>query len=84
MALDLNHENLPVYFQEWKESLNLHVKAGSIAKQDAETQIPVIVCTAGLAVIKLACHFQYGENQDDPKTMLSKIKDHYKSHQASL
>ena len=79
--LDLRHDNLSVHFDEWKESIELYLKASGISKQDNETKSAIILHTAGTDVIKLSRQFKFNdqEDPDDPQVLMSKVEEYCKS-----
>ena len=56
-ALDISHDNLSLYFQEWKRELNLYMRAIGLAKQDNKIRSAVVLYAAGSAVIKVYSSF---------------------------
>ena len=79
--LDLRHDNLSVHFDDWKESIELYLKASGISKQDNETKSAIILHTAGTDVIKLSRQFKFNdqEDPDDPQVLMSKVEEYCKS-----
>ena len=77
-VLNISHDNSSLHFQEWKRELNLYIKASGLANRDNETRSAIILLTAGSAVIKIARHFTYGENETEnkPKILLQKVEEY--------